>query len=76
MILKQACIEIVETAMKLKEVDNNKLNSIKNKISKKYHLGCTPTNIEILENLNDTQRKRKSRILRQKERLHGQGRQF
>ena len=63
MILKQACIEIVETAMKLKEVDNNKLNSIKNKISKKYHLGCTPTNIEILENLNDTQRKRFEKLI-------------
>jgi elongator complex protein 3 len=63
MVLKQACVEIVETAMKLKKIDNDKLNSIKNKISKKYKLGYTPTNIEILENLNDRQRKKFERLI-------------
>jgi elongator complex protein 3 len=63
MQIKQACVEIVEIAIKLKKIDNDKLNSIKNKISKKYKLGYTPTNIEILENLNDSQRKKFERLI-------------
>ncbi len=58
MSMKEAYLEILETAEKTKKKDADTLNSIKLKISRKYHLKKIPTNIEILETLDDSEKKK------------------
>ena len=58
MSLKEACLEILDNVN-----DNNNLNSVKIKISKKYKLKKIPTNIEILEHLSVREREKFRNLL-------------
>ncbi|MFP4401371.1 MAG: tRNA uridine(34) 5-carboxymethylaminomethyl modification radical SAM/GNAT enzyme Elp3 [Candidatus Woesearchaeota archaeon] len=49
--MKKAALEIFEETRKSGIDNQDKLNSIKKRIAKKYNLGKFPTNIEILNNL-------------------------
>ncbi len=66
MVIKEACIEILESANKIKSKDKNSLNSIKIKIAKKYNLKKIPTNIEILEYLDEEQKERFEDLIKTK----------
>ncbi|MBI2671185.1 radical SAM protein, partial [Candidatus Woesearchaeota archaeon] len=61
-MIKQAYLEILEKANE----NADKLNSIKIEVVKKYKLKKIPTNIELLENLNEKEKARFSEILKTK----------
>ena len=66
MTMKQACLEILETATKDNKNDKDSFNSIKLKVSKKYKLKKIPTNIEILEHLSEKQKSKFSELIKTK----------